>query len=399
MHCSSLISIVVEQGNIHYDSRENCNAIIETKHNTLIAGCQNTVIPQSVVNIGFKAFAFRDTLKSVTIPRNINCIQEGAFECCSSISSIVIEEGNSHYDSRNNCNAIIETATNKLVLGCQNTIIPNTVKIIGYQAFYNCSFLTSVVIPDSVVSIEKEAFCNCHSLEAITMPKTLNSIGYGVLKNSCTIDKINNYSFLDLRKYAIFLGLADSEINGLLVRGNCVVGCKKNSISVSIPDGIQCVSSETFRNCTKLESITFSNTIGSLSLLDLDSCTSLKEICIPKGKREKFLQIGLEEYKDMIVERDDEEVLILLNIAKGYELGIGMAKNLAQAVLIYSQAAEKGCAEAAYHLGELYEKGEGLPQDYQRAVDWYTRAVSLYHPSAEERKKRCEQILQEDSRD
>ena len=399
MHCSSLISINVERGNIHYDSRDNCNAIIETKTNTLIAGCQNTVIPQSVVNIGFKAFAFRNTLKSIIIPRNITCIQESAFESCSSISSIVVEDDNNYYDSRNNCNAIIETATNKLILGCQNTIIPNTVKTIGYQAFYNCSFLTSIIIPDGVVSIEKEAFCNCHSLEAITIPKTLNSIGYGVLQNSCTIDKITNYSFIDIQKYATALGLADFEINGLLIRRDGVVGCKKNIKSVNIPDGIRQVSSNAFINCTALESITFPNSINDCCLIDLDSCTSLKEISIPKGKRAKFLEIGLEKYNDKIVESNDEEVSILLNIAKGYELGIGMAKNLAQAVLIYNQAAEKGCAEAAYHLGELYEKGEGLPQDYQRAVDWYTKAVSLSHPSAEERKKRCEQILQEDSRD
>lgn len=396
MHCSSLISINVERGNIHYDSRDNCNAIIETKTNTLIAGCQNTVIPQSVVNIGFKAFAFRNTLKSIIIPRNITCIQESAFESCSSISSIVVEDDNNYYDSRNNCNAIIETATNKLILGCQNTIIPNTVKTIGYQAFYNCSFLTSIIIPDGVVSIEKEAFCNCHSLEAITIPKTLNSIGYGVLQNSCTIEKITNYSFIDIQKYATALGLADFEINGLLIRRDGVVGCKKNIKSVNIPDGIRQVSSNAFINCTALESITFPNSINDCCLIDLDSCTSLKEISIPKGKRAKFLEIGLKKYNDKIVESNDEEVSILLNIAKGYELGIGMAKNLAQAVLIYNQAAEKGCAEAAYHLGELYEKGEGLPQDYQCAIDWYTKAVSLYHPSAEERKKHCEQILQKE---
>jgi DNA polymerase III epsilon subunit-like protein len=121
------------------------------------------------------------------------------------------------------------------------------------------------------------------------------------------------------------------------------------------------------------------------------------------NKKEEFCKLGLEPYRQYIEEIEEivpeelqQEVNILLNIAKGYELGIGMAKNLAQAVLIYSQAAEKGCAEAAYHLGELYEKGEGLPQDYQCAIDWYTKAVSLYHPSAEERKKYCEQILQEE---
>ena len=75
-----------------------------------------------------------------------------------------------------------------------------------------------------------------------------------------------------------------------------------------------------------------------------------------------------------------------------------MTKNLAQAVLIYSQAADKGCAEAAFHLGELYEQGDGLPKDYQQAIEWYTKAIALYHPSAETRKKHCEHFLQEEQR-
>ena len=71
------------------------------------------------------------------------------------------------YDSRNNCNAIIETATNTLIAGCQNTIIPNTVTSIWEYAFKNCTNLKSVTIPGSVTGIPEGLFYGCTNLQEI----------------------------------------------------------------------------------------------------------------------------------------------------------------------------------------------------------------------------------------
>ena len=101
MNCSGLTSINVETGNTIYDSRNNCNAIIETATNTLITGCKNTTIPNSVTSIG-----------------------DDAFWGCKGLTSINVETGNTIYDSRNNCNAIIETATNTLITGCKTPPFP-----------------------------------------------------------------------------------------------------------------------------------------------------------------------------------------------------------------------------------------------------------------------------------
>ena len=124
-------------------------------------------------------WAFEDCsgLTAISIPYSVTNIGYDAFNGCSGLESIEVESSNAVYDSRDNCNAIIKTAENKLVVGCKNTIIPSSVTTIGDAAFHGCSNLTAIIIPDGVATIEGGAFSWCTNLTSVSIPNSVTSIG------------------------------------------------------------------------------------------------------------------------------------------------------------------------------------------------------------------------------
>lgn len=136
-------------------------------------------IPNSVLSIGNYAFWGCSNLASISISSSVTNIGKYIFSNCYKLKEIIVEEENAKYDSRNNCNAIIETSANKLLYGCKETIIPNSIESIGSCAFLGCSELTSISIPDCVTSIEERAFSGCSGLNSMTIPNSLTNIGEG----------------------------------------------------------------------------------------------------------------------------------------------------------------------------------------------------------------------------
>ena len=188
--CSGLTSIVVAENNAKYDSRNNCNAIIETNTNKLIAGCSKTIIPESVTKIDGGAFSSCKGLTSITIPENVEEIGFLAFYGLNELTSIIVAENNPIYDSRNGCNAIIETNTNSLIAGCSTTIIPENVTKIGSGAFGGCSGLTSFIIPKSVEEIEACAFSYCSALTSITIPESVREMGSAAFEGCSNLKEV-----------------------------------------------------------------------------------------------------------------------------------------------------------------------------------------------------------------
>ena len=258
-NCPVLTSIVVESGNPRYDSRNNCNAIIETADNTLIAGCKNTkipnsvtkignyafegcdglasiVIPNSVTSIGNYAFYNCDGLTSINIPNSVTAIGDNVFENCDELACIVVESGNPRYDSRNNCNAIIETADNTLIVGCKNTMIPNSVTSIGGWAFSYCRGLTSINIPNSVTVIGNGAFEGCMGLTSIDISNSVTSIGNDAFYKCGGLTSIN---------------IPNSVTS---IGDNAFFWCT-GLTSIVIPNSVTSIGNEAFKNCWKLTNV------------------------------------------------------------------------------------------------------------------------------------------------
>ena len=157
------------------------------------------------------AFANCSSLTSITIPDSVTSISHYAFSHCTSLTSIKVDENNKVYDSRDNCNAIIETETNTLIAGCKSTIIPDSVTSIGEYAFAYCSSLTSITIPDSVTSIDNWAFAYCSSLTSITI---LGDSAFSDCSSLTSITIGNSVTYIGEGAFSLCTSLTDVYYSG-----------------------------------------------------------------------------------------------------------------------------------------------------------------------------------------
>ena len=197
-NCSSLTSIIVNEGNPVFDSREDCNAIIKTDTNTLLAGCKNTIIPNSVTSIGELAFCGSYYLTFVTIPNSVKSIGVFAFEGTgwwyNQPDGLVYLDNwlldykgtkpSGHVDVKEGTKGIADSAFRDCS-SLTSVTIGNSVTSIGEMAFHNCSSLTSVIMGNSVISIGDNAFSLCSSLTSVTIGNSVTSIG-NMAFNSCS---------------------------------------------------------------------------------------------------------------------------------------------------------------------------------------------------------------------
>lgn len=173
-------------------------------------------LPKSLTYIGIGTFDRCRGLTRVTIPASVTEIDADAFSGCTGLISLRVDEKNAVYDSRNHCNAIIETASNTLIIGCKVTEIPASVTGIGPYAFCEHKNLTSIIIPASVTSIGDQAFVKCSGLTDIYYTGSEDewnalSIGKG---NSLLNNAVIHYNY----RLPVTGGTEDFRLEGISVR-------------------------------------------------------------------------------------------------------------------------------------------------------------------------------------
>ena len=278
-------------------------------------------LPASVRSIDFLAFCDCHVLGSVTLPASVTYLNGNPFSYCYNLTSITVQAGNPVYDSRSSCDAIIETATNTLVVGCQNTEIPNTVTTLGNYSFSGQTHLTSLTIPASVTSLGTGVFENATGLTEIYMKATTPpTLGYNVFDRldlddiwvyvPCgtlgdyendddgwglfyyIIDPCANISFADANVKAICVANWDTGGDGELSYGEAAevtdlgTAFKNNTTITSFNElkyftGLNDLGAGAFYGCTALAEVSLPKSLGTIYNGVFAQCTQLESIVIP----------------------------------------------------------------------------------------------------------------------
>ncbi len=288
-------------------------------------------IPHSVTTIGTYAFNKCEGLQSLTIPSSVSNIGSQVIEGCIGLTTIVVEDDNEYYDSRNNCNAIIKTSTNTLIAGGKASVIPNTVTCIGNGAFAGHENITSIHIPTSVTQIMGDAFGNCTGLTCITIPSSVTSLtgGWGNVFWGCTnlttmymksqtppkgfsgcgslttiyvpvgaadaynVSPWNNYTIVEetpVTINGISYKLGDDDYTAEVVPNPD--GVTKYTGSVTIPSSVTFggahyavtgLGLDAFKNCTGLTNVVIPTSVTSIGESAFNGCTGLGAMIIPNS--------------------------------------------------------------------------------------------------------------------
>ena len=248
------------------------------------SGLTSIIIPNRVTSIGKNAFEGCSGLTSITIPNSVTSISNGIFSGCTSLAAITVDAGNTVYDSRDNCNAIITTATNALISGCKNTTIPNSVTSIGESAFQNCSGLTSFTIPASVTSIGDDAFGACTALTSVTFIENsqLTSIGDAAFYNTGLISFTIPASVTSIGDEAFGACTALTSVtfieNSQLTSIGDAAFYNTGLISFTIPASVTSIGDGAFERCTSLTTITIPASVTSIGNGAFRDCSHLEAI-------------------------------------------------------------------------------------------------------------------------
>ncbi|MCQ2305865.1 MAG: leucine-rich repeat domain-containing protein [Bacteroidales bacterium] len=276
-NCSSLTSINIPDNvtSIEKYTFNNCSRLTSIAIPSTVtsigeyafSGCSGLTsisLPNGLLSLGDHSFNSCIGLTSFTIPSSVTSIGNGILSSCSSLQSVAVESGNTVYDSRDNCNAIIETATNTMIAGFTFSNFPTSVTTIGNYAFFNCKGLTSMTIPSTVTKLGDHAFSGCSNLASMTIPSTVTKLGDATFSGCSSLVSI----------------IIPSTVTKL--GDDAFSGCRSLA-SITIPSSVESIGSDAFSYCSSLTSISLPNSLLSLGNYSFSNCTGLTSITIPNG--------------------------------------------------------------------------------------------------------------------
>ena len=218
--------------------------------------------------IGGNVFKDNKTITSITIPNSVTSIGSGAFEYCTKLKEVHINDlaawcsidfygynANPLYYAQN------LYLNNELIT---ELVIPNGVTSIGDYAFYYFKGLTSITIPNSVTSIGNGAFYECYGLTSITIPNSVTSIGYDAFY------WCSNLTSVEIGNSVTSIGEGAFK------------GCSELT-SITIPNSVTSIGEEAFYSCTGLKSVTIGNSVTSIGSGAFYGCSGLTSITIPNS--------------------------------------------------------------------------------------------------------------------
>ncbi len=318
--CTRLRTLTVDSANKKLRSEGNC--IIDNKTNTLIVGCNGSVIPKSGISaIGASAFDKRRELKNAVIPKGVTSIGVNAFYGCTELKEVVFPDGLETVDKLafRGCKNLVKAVFGKGLKDIKSEAFRDCISLeilefadlecVSYQAFSGCSKLTRLVFPEGTKTFKSLAFENCTGLISISLPSTVeeidtNSFPHGPSLESITVAEgnsvysgkgncITHFATKYCKPfYTVITGCKNSVIPtdmGIVAIYSAFEDCV-GLTEVVIPDGVAYTFGGSFSGCTGLKRLTVPDTLNYFEIFN--DCISLEHVTAPKRMWDYFKTIN-----------------------------------------------------------------------------------------------------------
>lgn len=372
--CKSLESITTDFFCLFFYAEGNC--LVDSMSGALLAGCQQSVIPEGVKSIAANAFAYTDRLTEIHIPEGVTSIGEHAFENCDDLVNVTFPQSLSN----------IEKAA---FMGCrslESVRLPQSMNYIGESAFEDCDALVELMLPEDVWKVDGRAFADCDGLTEVVIPRAWNYIPSDMCRECDSLKSVQiqgNMQYIGKSAFASCSRLEHLTFLGSVQTIYETAFYECSLTKLHLPEGLETISDRAFA-CNDLMQVTLPESLYSIEYGAFMSNDTLQEIRIPAGvtymENEAFAGCGIlrvevdeqsERYRsegNCIIERSNQPKLIFGN----------QYSTIPEEVEVIGVGAFRYCTE----LKEVNIPG-GVTRIEAYAFDGCANLRNVYYPRAE----------------